>query len=175
MRKGQKHSEISKQKNREKHLGKKHSDLTKKLCKEIAFKKGYGKWMKGKKMSKETIQKGIDTKRKKYNGDMVSKEKRQQITKWLKEVRIGKGNPAWKGGLSFEPYGIGWSNTLRRSIRERDNYVCQICFGEGFDVHHIDYCKTNMNPENLICLCRSCHSKTNTKRNYWINYFKKNE
>ena len=64
--------------------------------------------------------------------------------------------------------------TFKRSIRERDHYLCQICLhGKGIDVHHIDYNKQNCNPENLITLCESCHGKTNGNRIYWKNYFKK--
>lgn len=37
--------------------------------------------------------------------------------------------------------------------------------------NHIDYNKKNCNPKNLITLCRKCHSKTNSNRDYWINYF----
>ena len=39
--------------------------------------------------------------------------------------------------------------------------------------NHIDYDKLNCNPDNLISLCNSCHSKTNYNRNYWINYFER--
>ena len=86
-------------------------------------------------------------------------------------------NPNWNGGSSFLPYSVDWTKTLRRSIRERDNYTCQVCGEEQkdiiFAVHHIDYNKQNCNPDNLITLCKSHHAKTNFNKNYWINYFKK--
>jgi hypothetical protein len=88
----------------------------------------------------------------------------------------GQNHHNWNGGSSFFPYSTDWTKTLRRSIRERDNYICLVCGKEpSIDVHHIDYDKKNCNPDNLITLCRSCHMKTNKKikRNYWINYFKK--
>ena len=44
-------------------------------------------------------------------------------------------------------------------------------FIKKLDCHHIDYNKKNCSLNNLITLCRSCHMKTNTNRNYWINYF----
>ena len=92
----------------------------------------------------------------------------------IKRVKDGR-NHLWKGGISFAPYSIDWTRTLRRSIRERDNYECQMCFSpqedRAYDVHHIDYNKNNCNPNNLITLCHTCHSKTNTKREYWISYF----
>jgi hypothetical protein len=87
----------------------------------------------------------------------------------------GANNPAWKGGLSFQPYSIDWTATLRRSIRERDNYTCRMCNkpqGDiAHDVHHIDYDKQHSVPDNLITLCKSCHKKTNSKREKWIIFF----
>jgi hypothetical protein len=80
-------------------------------------------------------------------------------------------NPQWKGGKSFEPYTVDWTKTLKRSIRERDNYICQICNQYGQFVHHIDYDKKNCSPNNLITLCNSCHTKTNKNREEWIKYF----
>ena len=91
-------------------------------------------------------------------------------------------NPNWKDGISFEPYTTDWTEDLKESIRKRDDYVCQICgihqdelkgFNRKLDVHHIDYNKKNLNPKNLISLCRSCHMKTNHNREYWIKYFNK--
>ena len=84
----------------------------------------------------------------------------------------GKNHPHWKGGISFEPYSIDWTETLKRAIRERDNYICQLCSQYGCSVHHIDYNKKNCNSNNLITLCRKCHIKTNYKRRYWKQYFK---
>jgi len=89
--------------------------------------------------------------------------------------KTGELCPAWKGGKSFEPYTTNWTKTLKRSIRERDHYTCQLCGRQqediAFSVHHIDYNKDNCNPKNLITLCRSCHPKTNYNRDYWIKYF----
>jgi len=79
--------------------------------------------------------------------------------------------PNWKGGISFEPYSVDWKETLKRSIRERDYYICQLCKEYGNVVHHIDYNKQNCNPNNLICLCFRCNSKVNFKREYWTKYF----
>jgi 5-methylcytosine-specific restriction endonuclease McrA len=38
---------------------------------------------------------------------------------------------------------------------------------------HIDYNKKNCCPENLVTLCKRCHSKTNTNRGVWIEFFKR--
>ena len=73
-------------------------------------------------------------------------------------------------------YPMDWTDDLRESIRRRDGYVCQLCgihqgelkgFIKKLDVHHIDYNKDNLDPDNLITLCKNCHMKTNYNRNYW--------
>ncbi len=80
----------------------------------------------------------------------------------------------WRGGLSFEPYPTKWTEDLKESIRKRDGYSCCECGeeqnGKKLSVHHIDYDKENLDPKNLISLCRSCHTKTNYDRDYWENY-----
>jgi len=90
------------------------------------------------------------------------------------EFKGGEENRFWRGGISFEPYNLDWTNTLRQSIRERDKYTCKICGEKQGDkthpVHHIDYDKQNCNTNNLITLCDRCHKKTNFNRDYWIEY-----
>ncbi|GAJ24764.1 unnamed protein product, partial [marine sediment metagenome] len=81
-------------------------------------------------------------------------------------------NYLWQGGISFEPYSVDWTETLKRSIRERDHYICQLCSNYGNNVHHIDYNKKNSNPTNLINLCRGCNLKVNHNRKGWIKHFK---
>ncbi len=90
-------------------------------------------------------------------------------------ANCGAKNGRWRGGLSFEPYGLEFNNKLRTFVRKRDNYLCQKCRikenGINHGCHHIDYDKKNNKPENLITLCKSCHTKTNGNREYWQNYF----
>jgi 5-methylcytosine-specific restriction endonuclease McrA len=99
-------------------------------------------------------------------------------------VAMREKNPSWNGGSSGLPYDKGFSRTIREAVRRRDNYRCQQCFrhqdelfnakGKRYKlvVHHVDYNKKNSLMENLISLCRNCHSQTNFKRQDWINYFK---
>jgi len=77
----------------------------------------------------------------------------------------------WKNGISSEPYSTDWTETLRRSIRERDHYTCQLCNQYGNVIHHIDYNKKNCDVNNLINLCNKCNARVNSNRNYWTNYF----
>jgi len=89
----------------------------------------------------------------------------------------GKDHWNWKNGSSFEPYPLGWTKTFKEQIRARDEYKCQICGCpeaeclKKLDVHHIDYIKENLNPENLISLCHKCHMETNHNRDIYIEYF----
>ena len=164
----QKHSEESK---------KKMSESCKKRWKDKKYREhmrkvhlGQKAWNKGTK----GIMKPNSTSFKK--GEHPSKK--TQFKKGDEKI-TGENNPNWKGGISYEPYSVDWTKTLRRSIRERDKYTCQICGKPQEDVihnvHHIDYDKQNSNPSNLITLCHSCHSKTNFNRNKWIEYFNNNK
>lgn len=148
------------------------------------FKKGHIPWNKGIiKDTDERLNYKRSTKFKKGEHRSSKTEFKKGCKKsdnWYKamEKRCGSENSSWKGGISLEPYPISWKNSLKESIRQRDDYICQECgthqdeLDKKLDVHHIDYNKENLNPDNLISLCRSCHTKTNTNRDYWIEYFK---
>ncbi len=93
-------------------------------------------------------------------------------------------NPNWKGGKSFEPYGQIFNNSLKETIRQRDDYRCQECFRHQdelfsksgikykLNIHHIDYDKNNNDESNLISLCKSCHTQTNFRREDWTEYYR---
>ena len=132
---------------------------TKGICKmnRTSFKKGLTPWNKGKK--------GF------YHSGSFKKG-HKQLNTGRTHLKGGNKHPDWQGGISFEPYTIDWTLTLKKSIRERDKYTCQICGKEpATHCHHIDYNKKNCDPKNLITLCDSCHTKTNHSRDYWKNYF----
>ena len=152
--KGQKRSEEVKRKMRENHLGTKgykHSEKTKQKI---------SKATKGKKRSEETKKR-------------ISEGHKGQIA-WNKGF-LGEKSHSWMGGKSFELYGIEFSEKLKKIIRKRDKYVCQICGKEEgkrkFPIHHIDYNKENNSMRNLITLCNNCHCKTNGKRESWKLFF----
>lgn len=143
------------------------------------FKKGNKPYNIGKKFSKESIEKmrlaKLGKKQSQETKDKRSKSLIGHIGYW--KGKTGKDSFSWKGGISNWKYTIDWTISLRQSIRERDNYTCQLCKEKQGDialsVHHIDYNKENCNPNNLISLCVRCHLKTNHNRDYWENYFKK--
>lgn len=152
-RKGIHLSEETKQKLREVNLGKRLSEEVKQKIGET--QKGRKPWNKGKKYSNP----------------------KQSV------AMSGEKNSNWKGGISKEEYSQHWTDDLKEAVRKRDNYMCQECgisqdelggYLKKLDIHHIDYDKYNLNPINLISLCRSCHAKTSFNRDFWFNYFSKN-
>jgi len=183
--KGKKHSKKTRKKMIENHKGSlgKHwklSEEAKKNIKEAAlsfFTSKAGKIAR-RKIRKDNLknprQYWLGRKRPEMTGDKSftkRPEVKEKIRKaQIKRIKDGKHN-WWKGGISNNPYSVDWTETLRRSIRERDHYICQLCNQYGKEVHHIDYNKQNSNPDNLITLCHHCHLKTNQNRKYWEKYF----
>jgi 5-methylcytosine-specific restriction endonuclease McrA len=83
----------------------------------------------------------------------------------------------WRGGTSRAPYSLTWTVTLRRKIRERDNYTCQFCGKRwvlgtrAFPVHHIDYNRKRCVPENLVTMCLPCHVQMSPSKEFWTGLF----
>jgi len=153
--------------NKEKHLSKTHK---KKLS--IANK--------GKHLSEETKKK-ISKSLKGRKQPIRSKETKRKISEskkgkppWNKGI-IGEKSHFWKGGISFLPYAFDFDAELKKLIKKRDKYICQLCqkrqIGKNLCIHHIDYDKQNSSPDNLMSLCWSCHGKTNNHRKSWIRFF----
>jgi hypothetical protein len=196
-------SEKTKEKIRIKSKLHRHTDETKKKISEawkwkihslelIAKQQESRKWYRHSQETKDKISKSNKWKNswRKFSKETIEKFKnRKPPMLWKKhseESRLKMSNSRtwkyswekswnWQGGISFEQYSVDWTETLRRSIRERDWYVCQMpwCNKQQWDVvhhiHHIDYNKHNCDPSNLITLCISCHMKTNFNRSWWIN------
>lgn len=190
--KGHKHTEetkrqmsLSKQGNKNPMygIGKQHSFYGKKLSEEhkqkirkSKQKKPYTHTEKRKEKIRQ-YQKG--RKRTKEHGENISKALMGHKGYW--KGKFGKDSFNWNGGSSFEGYPTTWTNDVKEAIRKRDNYLCQVCFksqeeeGNKLAVHHIDYNKNNVNENNLISLCHSCHLKTNYNRKYWVSYLRNRE
>ena len=119
----------------------------------------------------DALKKGNITRKKdsKKYSEYVNKLSKKQRKMWddgkFDHIK-GNGNYKWNGGRKN-----GWREypkeffKMRNSILERDGYICQICARNlpkniGIaNVHHIDGDKSNNTYDNLISLCKSCHSK----------------
>lgn len=89
-----------------------------------------------------------------------------------------ENHPNWHGGTSFLPHSVTFTEKLREQIRDRDNRECQYCgvyeseLDRKLEVHHINYDKMDDRKENLIALCKSCHTKTGYRRFFWEALFR---
>jgi hypothetical protein len=161
----------------------------------LLVSQGLKKYYKEHPYSEEHRQKNIEAhlkyfaKQRNNPPDEVELLRRKRISETEKRIGNNKGqkNGNWINGSSLEEYGSKWDNKLREQIRHRDGFRCQLCFRHQKDevkdflgrqyllcVHHIDYNKKNCDSDNLICLCRGCHSSTTHKlnRSYWIDFFR---
>jgi len=85
------------------------------------------------------------------------------------KIKIGKDHWHYKDGRGYAPYPSEFNDSLKESIRNRDNYECQNCsmteeehlikYNRVLDIHHKDHNKENCSKSNLITLCKKCNLK----------------
>lgn len=117
-----------------------------------------------------------------FQGKYHSEETIEKIRKSHIGKYDGEKNPSWIDGRSYIPYTREFNNQFKKSIKERDNFFCQLCFIDEQDskkiykrklaVHHINYNKLLTNTNNCITLCNRCNTLVNSNRDYWTNCFK---
>ena len=82
------------------------------------------------------------------------------------ESQRGARSHFWRGGATT-PYCDGWQQQRREAL-ERDNNKCRSCNStDHLNVHHIDPHRYSGSHDlnNLVTLCRSCHSREEWKCN----------
>jgi len=105
-----------------------------------------------------------------------------EYRKRMSIAHTGKCGPKasnWQGGIGNLPYPFEFNEEFKELVRERYDHTCMICkltqeqVGHTLNVHHIDYDKENLDPDNFIPLCNSCHGVTSGKNNrvYWTKVF----
>lgn len=107
-----------------------------------------------------------------HSGKTLSQEHRIHIgdatrEKWNKglfdSVHVGENNHHWRGGVKYKDYPVDFFK-IKPFVKERDNYMCQICGKTVYrsrhgHVHHIDGNTRNNTLDNLILVCVFCHIK----------------
>lgn len=78
----------------------------------------------------------------------------------------GELSPAWRGGITSDRNKISqWTRSVARKVHEKYNYTCQSCeqVGGNLHAHHIIPVVSDISKaydfDNLISVCKSCHSK----------------
>lgn len=128
-----------------------------------------GKKLSGRQFSDETKQKMSASAKGKIISDETKKKMGDALRlRWAEgkfdNIHVGEHHSRWKGGTSYLKYPKEFNKQLKDFIRDRDNYICQVCSnilwtGRVGHIHHIDGNKMNNDINNLILLCKSCHSK----------------
>lgn len=93
------------------------------------------------------------------------------------EMFSGENSPTWKGGKTTRnEYGANWLSR-RREVRAREKYTCDRCGKtedenkEELSIHHIrnfksfDHYQKANSLENLVGLCRECHTFVHSNKN----------
>lgn len=101
---------------------------------------------------------------------------------WQSKNIVGDKSPAWKGGISFEPYCPKFNKNLKERVRIFFNRKCILCGKSESElsyklcVHHVDYnknsCCNGTRDPLFVPLCVPCHMKTSKNRYEWEVFFR---
>ncbi|MFA5715660.1 MAG: NUMOD3 domain-containing DNA-binding protein [Candidatus Paceibacterota bacterium] len=121
-----------------------------------------------------------DATKEKLSAAMKGRSFTEETRRKMSEAKKGEKGPAWKGGISFEPYCPKFNNEFKERVRAFFGHKCVECGmseeenGNKLSIHHVTYnkkvCCDGAVPL-FVPLCNSCHSKTNHNREFWDYWF----
>lgn len=113
----------------------------------------------------------------------------EKTKKKIGDAHRGDKHYNWMGGTSFEPYCEKFNNKFKESVREQFSRTCFLCGkteseqmteqkqkGKNqyrLSIHHVNYHKNCLCDDvkcEFVPLCVSCHTKTNSNRDYWEQF-----
>lgn len=113
-----------------------------------------------------------------------NKTRNRLISEWQDEEHRMKKLEGLLGGFWYgnvrhtdDPqYCHKFTNSFKERVRAYRGYHCFECGVEDYHLHahHVHYDKKmccNGSPHDIVPLCNSCHSATNSNRGYWENHF----
>ncbi|MBE3101935.1 MAG: HNH endonuclease [Firmicutes bacterium] len=109
----------------------------------------------------------------------ISESLKKVYASGRREIYTGEDAFNWHGGPALGEYPLAFNSTFKKFILERYSYICMMCkltqeqVGSTLEIHHIDYDKDNLDPDNFVPLCKSCHGTTNGNRAYWTEVLQK--
>jgi len=182
-----KHTEETKQKIRLKILGLKRSEETKrkisqnkdralKISKALTGRVLNDNWRKNISIHHHNVSGPSNPMYGKHHTEQARLKQSQRRKDWEEKHKghqTGEKNPCWNGGSSFKPYLPEFNYELKKKIKSIYNNKCFICkrADKQLVIHHIEYNVSKNKIDDLVPLCRRCHSMTNSRRKFWKVYF----
>jgi hypothetical protein len=120
--------------------------------------------------TKEHIRKIIESRKNNPNYSLIKKRISNTLKRKYKNKEISSsfyidGRYTNNPNSQYNLYNGEFTESLKLDVRKRDNWTCQLCNKKrSTSCHHIDENKTNNVVDNLIVLCRSCHSKYHSSK-----------
>lgn len=105
-----------------------------------------------------------------YKNNFLNKNKGKFISP-LEKDKVGRIPSNFNNYSSYDPYNRDFNKAFKQAVISRDS-KCIVCgVSISLSIHHVNYDKLVSLKENCVCLCNSCHAKTNFNRAHWIKFF----
>jgi transposase len=101
----------------------------------------------------------------------MSISQKERLRQHPEAIKRGSENPLYINGNGNLPYPEAFNKELKKQIRLRDGFRCQLCGTsikeKRLHIHHINYDIHDNRKRNLISLCSTHHNRANYSREKW--------